>query len=721
MNPSSTSYPFPHPPQNPPFFFHSLPQPPPLPQIPPPTAPDLFTSLSSLTHLLSLSHKALSSLLPSANPQNANFVSCLNNPHHLFPPESLFLHSLRCPSPLFEDLTSLLDSLHYPRTLNPQNPSKNIVIQDSGGELCVSIDCYYNEFASNFFYQDCPGVVNFNRFDNANRSFVLPSVLSVECANGSGSSCEGDFKGFDETEFRILPSDLWAIRREVEGWVDFPFMNSYAVFCAILQLNMIKWSDLNMWVISSSPRYGVVIDVYMRDHISVLFSLCLKAIRKEALSFLTGGVDKKHLNFHCPIQGQVLQWVASQLSVLYGEMHAKCFVIHIFKQCILEVANRVLFPLGSNLKQTAKELDANGNKLRDVELNERFETSLHCKVGPEVDERFDGKVIFVSQVAASVAALHERSLLEAKIKRLREFQPVPRYQLMNEHNYVSKRADEMRNTRSDYRAIIDHDGLPRKPSTNQETGKLKTRQELLAEERDYKRRRMSYRGKKLKRTALQVMRDIIDEYTEEIKQAGGIGCFEKGAKEEEISSETPFFSDVTRDDELGNSSRKSSEATRARPNYQKQLQSDSTTSKNAATHDYDEQGWGHRRHQLEYQSSSRDRHVRDNYSGSPERHRSRGSSHDQKSHRGKHDAESTGARHHERKSSSKSNYQHDKSYYSVNSTGQKDENLDGRHRDLRNLHGKHNLKIQKNNAFEDRYDPAESHESYGNDVDTVNK
>lgn len=34
--------------------------------------------------------------------------------------------------------------------------------------------------------------------------------------------------------------------------------------------------------------------------------------------------------------------------------------------------------------------------------------------------------------------------------------------------------------------------------------KNKTKAELLAEERDYKRRRMSYRGKKLKRTPLQV-------------------------------------------------------------------------------------------------------------------------------------------------------------------------------------------------------------------------
>lgn len=37
---------------------------------------------------------------------------------------------------------------------------------------------------------------------------------------------------------------------------------------------------------------------------------------------------------------------------------------------------------------------------------------------------------------------------------------------------------------------------------------MKSREELLAEERDYKRRRMSYRGKKMKRTTTQVRRDL---------------------------------------------------------------------------------------------------------------------------------------------------------------------------------------------------------------------
>ncbi|KAI6692811.1 hypothetical protein NL676_020521 [Syzygium grande] len=50
---------------------------------------------------------------------------------------------------------------------------------------------------------------------------------------------------------------------------------------------------------------------------------------------------------------------------------------------------------------------------------------------------------------------------------------------------------------------------------------------------------MSYRGKKSKRNISEVMRHIIEEYMEEIKQAGGIGCFEKGAPAGVQSNEVP--------------------------------------------------------------------------------------------------------------------------------------------------------------------------------------
>lgn len=255
--------------------------------------------------------------------------------------------------------------------------------------------------------------------------FALPGVLLIECVN-FGVSGEREQEGFDKNGFRVLPSDLWAIRREIEGWIDYPSVYSYSVFCLILRLDLIKRSDLRRWIIANSPRYGVVIDVYMRDHICVIFRLCLKAIRKEALSSVSSEMNVKSLK--CPILVQVLMWIASQLSILYGEVNAKCFAIHVLKLCLLEAANEVVvFLLDSCLKESLKDLDAYENEIKDSKLGETPEGSRECKIIKAVDEG-DDRVIFVTQVAAAVAALHERSILEAKIKLLRVPQQLPRYQ-----------------------------------------------------------------------------------------------------------------------------------------------------------------------------------------------------------------------------------------------------------------------------------------------------
>ncbi|KAJ6296654.1 hypothetical protein OIU78_022389 [Salix suchowensis] len=353
MNPSTphlNHLPFPYPSQNPNpnhnFLLHAPPPPKP-PQVPPPitTILDLPTTLSALTNLLSHTHQTLSSLSPQitlSKPQNANFIPCPFNRHHLMPPESLFLHSLNCPVPLFQHPSSPFDYLHYPNTLNPQDPHKDSnftqSIQDPNEtDLCFSLDSYYNQFSSHFSYNDCPGAVNLNDLDSSKRMFALPGVLLIECVN-----------------------------------------------------------------------FG--------------------AIRKEALSSVSSEMNVKSLK--CPILVQVLMWIGSQLSILYGEVNAKCFAIHVLKQCLLEAANEVVVSLlDSCLKESLKDLDAYENEIKDSKL--------------EGDDR----VIFVTQVAAAVAALHERSILEAKIKLLRVPQQLPRYQRMAEHSFVSKRADDERSKR----------------------------------------------------------------------------------------------------------------------------------------------------------------------------------------------------------------------------------------------------------------------------------
>lgn len=299
------------------------------------------------------------------------------------------------------------------------------------------MDEFYADFGSNLFYHDCPGVVNLSAVDGVNRTFSLPAVLSVQCANFV-SKGDVETKSFERERRKILPSELWAIRAEVEAWNEYPTGYSYRVLCAILGLDLTKEHGLARWVIANSPKYGVVIDAAMRDHMFLLCRLCLKAILKEAMSF----VDNRNLemisgsrNFSCPILVQVLMWLTSQLSVLYGEVSGKLFAISILKQCILEAASSLLiFPLEQKmtespaLKEVPQSSDVNSNDIKDLEVQKPPKKITSGEQNSIVEESVTSGVILVSQVAAAIAALHERSLLEEKIEGLRFDRPLNNYQ-----------------------------------------------------------------------------------------------------------------------------------------------------------------------------------------------------------------------------------------------------------------------------------------------------
>ncbi|XP_010549625.1 PREDICTED: U11/U12 small nuclear ribonucleoprotein 48 kDa protein [Tarenaya hassleriana] len=566
MNPPP-SLPFPRNP-NPIFAYHPTPQNPnpnfsfqPPPQNPnqysvappPPPVRELPGALASLKSLVSLCERTLDSFSQTLasdslsllrKDEHVGFVRCPFNPNHLMPPEDLFLHSLRCPPPL--DLTHHLGSPSNYR--NTVEPPYELPLNRSGDDLCIYLDDFA-DFSSSFFYKDCPGVVNLSELDGRRRALTLPSVLFVECCDFVGST-ETDKKGMLGKQFVLLPSDLWAIRNEIDAWRDYPRSYSFGVLSAILGLEIVGKSNVKMWILANSPRYGVIIDTYTRDHMFMLLKLCLKAIVKEArgLAEFDANADDENGNehavslksrrFECAILVQVVTWLASQLAVLYGEGNARFLALDMFRQCVIESASQItMFQSEGNItvhpkhecsgvQEDSESVDAN-NSSEDVKAEESFESSS----GGKGKSSADAQAISVSRVVAAAAALHERSLLEGKIRAIRFTQPPTRYQRMMEHDAMTSKADEERKKRPGYRPVIEHDGLPRQRSSNYEFNKMKTKEELMAEERDYKRRRMTYRGKKVKRTPLQVLRDIIEEYTEEIRLAGGIGCFEKGPEE----------------------------------------------------------------------------------------------------------------------------------------------------------------------------------------------
>ncbi|CAN6242125.1 unnamed protein product [Urochloa humidicola] len=277
---------------------------------------------------------------------------------------------------------------------------------------------------------------------------------------------------------------------------------------------MPRWeAELRRWVLGSSPRYGVKVDALQADHIWVLLWLCLKVVAAEAGCSLEGmhdgggdkgvGFDPRAMRFDCPRLVESVSWLGAQLGILYGENNGRLFALAAVKEAVLQMAYCLAVGVGGVVgaggSAGAKESNA-GNVV----------------AGP----------VFLSQVAAAIMALYERFSLEKA--KAPQAQSLSKYQLLLEYSQALDRGDLERSNRPNFRAILEYDGILSRRVENQESARAKTKEELLAEERDYKRRRASYRGKKVNRNPTEVLRDIIDEHMEEIKQAGGIGCLVEG-------------------------------------------------------------------------------------------------------------------------------------------------------------------------------------------------
>ncbi|TKY52059.1 U11/U12 small nuclear ribonucleoprotein 48 kDa protein [Spatholobus suberectus] len=629
----------------------------------PSPSPNLSSTLSSLNNLIALSDHVLC-VSPSPPTLKANLIECPFNPHHLVPPHSLFLHHLRCPSSPRPPRPppDLTHSLTYPKTLH-NSPSDQL--------------SFYLDSLSNFFYRDCPAVVAFSHADALTRTatLALPSFLSLECAD---TDTHPDRVSHHAP---ILPSQYFSIARELECWNDFPTTYSNSVLRAVSGVGIANDRDLTDWIIANSPRYGVVIDTAMQQHIFLLCCLCLKSILREA----SVSVDSQNSHADCPVSNQALTWLASQVSILYGATNGRAFVLNFVKKCIMVGASvLLLYPLGDEAasKQASQNLGTDSGDIEDAKPAAECGEKKNCVLN---------RKIFVSQVAAAVAALHERSLLEQKIKGFWFSQQPSNYQLVAEHSYLSEKANEERFKRPDYRPVIDHDGLHRQQSFNQETSGEKTREELLAEERDYKRRRMSYRGKKSNQSPVQVMRYMIEDYMEQIKQAGGFESPVKMFVESGLFPSKPPGHDIPME---ANNSRKvshdSPQVTISNPRCCEQQSHSGSCDKSKTVEDAFSRDYKHHKHEHhrshyyreDQRNADRGRYHRDRPSTSPERYLSHSRSCEHNSHHNKQD------------------------YYSNRKKYDNSSRI--RDRWQKDTHRSHISDSLPNNAFSDRYDPSES-------------
>ncbi|GER51320.1 T6K12.22 protein [Striga asiatica] len=695
---------------------NSRPPPPPLlPPQPTPPPPLFSVALSNLTSLLHLSTTALRSLPTPICTAAASspFLICPYNPNHRLSPSSLFSHYLNCPSPL-----SLPHTFQYHTTLQSATPSSLSTtpysLSTTSSDLTISLD-YYIAYNANFFYKNCPGPVTPSTPPSS--LLNLPRDLYIECGDFIVDPPAKEAASHPVDFIRFLPSEILAIHSETEAWgADFPAVYSSRILRAVLRLRDCNLSCLNDWIVSNSLRYGVIIDLSMRDHVVLLVKLCLKAVVREAFvsgGFMFGNRTMETQSFDCSVLVKVVAWLALQFSVLYGDVNGKIFAADVLKKCILDSASHAsFFPLDQNDTKFSdfEKDDCEGQEL--VRSISAIDDSQQDE-GENVKSKTVGNcMIFLPQVAAAVAALHERSLIEEKIKSLRNSRPISAFERNMEHAYLSKMAGEERAKRPEYRPIIEHDGFLWQRSNNQVSTE-KTQEELLAEERDYKRRRMSYRGKKSKRNTLEVTRDIIEEFMEEIKKASGTGDISENVEKTEV------FGTENMNTHASSTNVSKSENHREIPDESREGSLDYRKEFNTSSHDdYDfendiqqtkrDPSWD-RGHQDRNKGIDRNRQDRGDYSRRRDGrlHGKRSESHEHKHRKRNRDGHEEGYNH------EKERDEHKRSRHRKRESHEdKREQWDER---IRKKKMSHSSSRRAHHEFDDRYEPAGSHEFYKDD------
>lgn len=261
---------------------------------------------------------------------------------------------------------------------------------------------------------------------------ILPGFLLSHCSNFA-KNCSIDLTEFPVGRTQLLPSEIYAVRIEVQSWNDYPCSYSHRLLRAMLRLEMSSLCSFPTWMVANSPKYGVVIDTAMSDHIVLLFRLCLKAIVSESVGLANAPGEqegeKKLISsdwrLECPVLVRVLMWLASHLSVLYGEDNGRLFAINILRQCILDYALKSSLFSGLQQATPLPELkDVNKEHEEPLESGKSHESGKENKGNNVEGGTLSKSMVSVSQVAAAVAALHERSILEGKIRTLQDLRPV---------------------------------------------------------------------------------------------------------------------------------------------------------------------------------------------------------------------------------------------------------------------------------------------------------
>ncbi|KAL2652873.1 hypothetical protein R1flu_021001 [Riccia fluitans] len=481
---------------------------------------DMKEVLSQLRSLLSQVEKAAKQVEALVNidlgSDKGSTVACPFDPAHKIVAEGLFQHYLRCPSnpkPKFSASLTIESCGKRDISCGAVVNSRLLTSELTSGST-FSSGSEFDIFGGKFFYDGASAVVQ------ASPSTVHPPLLGSPPAPDvkvtgrlseelkTVDAVQRSSAGICRNTLLMLPSRYFYLSKEIEGWKNLPSRTSSLVIEAAVGLGKVGKREVVDWIILNSPAHGVVLDPILGCHMYTLARACFRDVQNKALT-LIDQADYKRVAITSIDGEHVRTGGASDSDVTApGDKN---------------------FPGGM-------EVEDNGSDRKDPDPARMDGLPSRLPVVCPKPPTPESLVVRSShsstqEMEAAICAVNERAILERYLRNPFPASCLPKFQLLQEYEAAVRLALEERPKRPNYRPILESDGLIWHRSQLEEKNKNKTREEILAEERDYKRRRMSYRGKKLKRTPTQVVRDIIEGHMEEIVAAGGIGSAVKQSLE----------------------------------------------------------------------------------------------------------------------------------------------------------------------------------------------
>ncbi|KAH7422594.1 hypothetical protein KP509_12G015800 [Ceratopteris richardii] len=379
------------------------------------------------------------------------------------------------------------------------------------------------------FYKDAPGVVRVPFFSERIRleDMRLPDFAMGERWSEFSPHNTDAVEIYHQIGGALPASRYWKVTMEISQWKDLPLKVTHYQSKAIAGLVLVQQSHIRAWLFTHGHSYGITISNVLEDHILSLVVFCLRAVHRDVVRE-TNFEDTETLS-ECSSLAHSASWLSAQLSLLCDASSSSILILELYKFVFISAAYcSVKFLLKSSQKEKFSKDDVDNYK-RCTARSKQGQENSSCTVLElskhefKISSRVGDGDLSLQQVASALLAIQGQA---AAVMLCRSPDPLTSstHEKLVAHSMITNRAAELRATRSNYKAVLEHDGLIWQRPQNQEDKRNKTKEELLAEERDYKRRRMSYRGKKTQRTPAEVLRDIIEGHMEEIVAAGGIGC-----------------------------------------------------------------------------------------------------------------------------------------------------------------------------------------------------